>query len=63
MSWFFDANGQPTDEAIALVAYLQKLGTNIPWREDGVAQYLSLHPDVVPEEIVPETPAEGAGGQ
>ncbi len=43
MTWLFDANGQPTHEAISLVAYLQKLGTNIPWREDGVAQYKKLH--------------------
>jgi len=43
MTWIFDDNGQPTEDAIALVAYLQKLGTNIPWREDGVAQYKKLH--------------------
>jgi cbb3-type cytochrome oxidase cytochrome c subunit len=35
-SWLFTPAGQPTNEAIALVAYLQKLGTNIPWREQGV---------------------------
>jgi len=35
--WLFDAQGQPTEDAIALVAYLQKLGTNVNWREEGVA--------------------------
>jgi len=37
-TWLFDNNGQPTAEGIALVAYLQKLGTNIKWREEGVEQ-------------------------
>ncbi len=37
-SWYFDDRGQPTKDAIALVAYLQKLGTNIKWREQGVAR-------------------------
>lgn len=41
-TWLFDKNGQPTDEAIALVAYLQKLGTNIKWREEGVEQARNL---------------------
>jgi cytochrome c oxidase cbb3-type subunit I/II len=41
-SWLFDRSGQPTDEAIALVAYLQKLGTNIRWREEGVEQARKL---------------------
>ena len=36
-SWLFTAQGQPTDDAIALVAYIQKLGNNLPWREQGVA--------------------------
>lgn len=45
-SWLFDKAGQPTQEAIALVAYLQKLGTNIKWREEGVAQYKMLHPEL-----------------
>ncbi len=49
ITWLFDDNGQPTEEAIALVAYLQKLGTNIPWREEGVAQYKALHPSEFPE--------------
>ncbi len=44
IAWLFKENGEPTDDAIALVAYLQKLGTNIPWREEGVAQYKALHP-------------------
>ena len=35
-TWLFDKNLQPTQDAIALVAYLQKLGTNIKWREEGV---------------------------
>ena len=38
----FDKAGQPTQEAIALVAYLQKLGTNIKWREEGVEQVKRL---------------------
>lgn len=36
-AWLFTGEGQPTDEAIAVVAYLQRLGTNLNWREDGVA--------------------------
>jgi cytochrome c oxidase cbb3-type subunit I/II len=35
-TWLFDKAGQPTEEAHALVAYLQKLGANIKWREEGV---------------------------
>jgi len=35
-SWLFTPQGQPTEDAIALVAYLQKLGTNLKWRELGV---------------------------
>lgn len=35
-SWLFTPAGQPTQDAIALVAYLQKLGTNLKWREEGV---------------------------
>ena len=34
--WLFTAQGQPTEDAIALVAYLEKLGTNVNWREAGV---------------------------
>lgn len=45
-SWLFTKAGQPTPDAIALVAYLQKLGTNIKWREEGVAQYNMLHPEL-----------------
>ena len=41
-TWLFDKMGQPTPEAIALVAYLQKLGTNIKWREEGVEQARQL---------------------
>jgi len=41
-SWLFDKAGQPTDEAFALVAYLQKLGTNYKWREEGVEQARAL---------------------
>ena len=37
-TWLFDKAGQPTQEAVALVAYTQKLGTNIKWREEGVEQ-------------------------
>lgn len=35
-AWLFTRQGQPTEDAIALVAYLQKLGTNLDWRERGV---------------------------
>jgi len=41
-TWLFDRAGQPTDEAQALVAYLQKLGTNYRWREEGVEQARAL---------------------
>ncbi len=41
-SWLFTPQGQPTDDVIALVAYLQKLGTNLDWREDGVEQAKKL---------------------
>lgn len=41
-TWFFDRSGQPTEDAIAVVAYLQKLGSNIPWREQGVEQAKKL---------------------
>ena len=30
--------GKPTEEAIALTAYIQKLGNNLKWREEGVEQ-------------------------
>ena len=42
-TWYFDKTGQPKPELLALVAYLQKLGTNIKWREDGVDQYKKLN--------------------
>ncbi|HUN65154.1 MAG TPA: cbb3-type cytochrome c oxidase subunit II [Bacteroidota bacterium] len=42
-TWLFDKAGQPTQEAVALVAYLQKLGTNIRWREEGVEQVKRLN--------------------
>ncbi len=35
-SWFFTDQNQPTDDLKALVAYIQKLGTNLKWREEGV---------------------------
>jgi cytochrome c oxidase cbb3-type subunit I/II len=41
-TWLFDKAGQPTQDAIALVAYLQKLGSNIKWREEGVEQARKL---------------------
>ena len=41
-TWLFDRNGQPTEDAIALVAYMQKLGTNIKWREEGAEQIKKL---------------------
>ncbi len=42
-TWLFDKNGKPTKELTALIAYLQKLGTNLKWREDGVKQYVKLN--------------------
>ncbi len=41
-TWLFDKVGQPTQECVALVAYLQKLGTNVKWREAGVNQAKAL---------------------
>jgi cbb3-type cytochrome oxidase cytochrome c subunit len=41
-TWLFDKAGQPTQETAALVAYLQKLGTNVKWREEGVEQAKKL---------------------
>jgi cbb3-type cytochrome oxidase cytochrome c subunit len=41
-TWLFEKTGQPKQDAIALVAYLQKLGTNIKWREQGVEQIKKL---------------------
>ncbi len=45
-TWLFEKNNQPKEEAIALVAYLQKLGTNIPWREQGVERIRNAHRSV-----------------
>ncbi len=42
-SWLFDKNNKPTKELTALIAYLQKLGTNLKWREEGVEQYVKLN--------------------
>jgi cbb3-type cytochrome oxidase cytochrome c subunit len=41
-TWLFNKAGQPTQDAIALVAYIQKLGTGIKWREEGVEQVKKL---------------------
>ena len=41
-TWLFDKAGQPTPDAMALVAYMQKLGSNIKWREAGVEQARKL---------------------
>jgi cytochrome c oxidase cbb3-type subunit I/II len=41
-SWYFDQNGRPHQEVLALVAYLQKLGTNLKWREHGFEQYKKM---------------------
>jgi len=41
-TWLFAAQNKPTREAIALVAYLQRLGTGIPWREQGVEMAKAL---------------------
>ncbi len=41
-TWLFDKAGQPTQDAMALVAYIQKLGTNIKWREEGVERIKKL---------------------
>jgi len=65
--WLFDNNGQPTEEAIDLTAYLQKLGTNIKWREEGVARarLLAGTPEPAPEpaldEVVTTDPVAPAG--
>ena len=64
-SWLYDKAGQPTDEAIALVAYVQKLGTNYKWREEGVEQARALQAKRAPavpaqESVPPTTTQEGA---
>ncbi len=41
-TWLFDKAGQPTPDAVALVAYIQKLGNGIKWREEGVEQVKKL---------------------
>ncbi len=41
-TWLFDKAGQPTQEAQDLVAYMQKLGSNIKWREEGIEQIKKL---------------------
>jgi cbb3-type cytochrome oxidase cytochrome c subunit len=58
-TWLFDKAGQPTDEATALVAYIQKLGTNYKWREEGVEQYKKLHPELqAAPPVAAQTPTE-----
>ncbi len=44
-TWLFDKKGKPSKDARALVSYLQKLGNNIKWREEGLKQYRKLHPE------------------
>jgi cbb3-type cytochrome oxidase cytochrome c subunit len=62
-TWLYDKAGQPTDEAIALVAYIQKLGTNYKWREEGVEQARALqvkrNPAPPAEQSVPPTTTQG----
>ncbi len=58
-TWLFDKNGRPTEEAIALVAYLQKLGTNIKWREEGVALIKKMQGVPSPEETTTQTQEVG----
>jgi cytochrome c oxidase cbb3-type subunit I/II len=41
-NWYFNAAGQPSEKLMAMVAYLQKLGTNLKWREDGIDQFKKL---------------------
>ena len=64
-TWLFDKAGQPTNEAIALVAYVQKLGTNYRWREEGVEQAQALQAKRAPavpaqQTVPPTTTQEGA---
>lgn len=54
-TWLFDKNLRPTKDAIALVAYLQKLGSNIKWREEGVAQHNALNPPKEEPKAEPST--------
>ncbi|MBX2990705.1 MAG: cbb3-type cytochrome c oxidase subunit II [Bacteroidetes bacterium] len=60
-TWLFDKAGQPTQEAIALVAYMQKLGTGIKWREEGVEQVKKLQAHTA--ETANETVAERRNDQ
>lgn len=63
-SWLFDSADQPTEDAIALVAYLQKLGTNLDWREDGIAAARRRAGASEPENEEPETAGnEGSSGE
>ena len=64
-TWLYDKAGQPTGEAIALVAYIQKLGTNYRWREEGVEQARALQSKRAPavsaqQAVPPTTTQEGA---
>lgn len=61
-SWYFDkVTGAPTPDAIALVAYLQKLGTNYKWREEGVEQARAIAAKNAPAPVtVPPTTQESA---
>ncbi len=64
-TWLYDKAGQPTGEAIALVAYIQKLGTNYRWREEGVEQARALQSKRAPaapaqQPVPPTTPQESA---
>lgn len=34
-TWLYDAKGNPTPDAVALIAYLQSLGTTVPWAPPG----------------------------
>jgi cytochrome c oxidase cbb3-type subunit I/II len=55
-TWLYDKAGQPTPDALALVAYVQKLGTNIKWREDGVEVAKKMLP--TPVAATTATPVE-----
>ncbi len=55
-TWLFDKAGQPTEDGVALVAYMQKLGTNIKWREEGVAQIKRLRAANAPNSEGAERP-------
>jgi cytochrome c oxidase cbb3-type subunit I/II len=57
-SWYFDGQGKPMKEAIALVAYLQKLGNNLNWREEGVELARKLQAAHAPVETEKQVEAE-----